>query len=52
MKEHWIDNTFIGPFWMGTPKQIEETQAAIDEECAFYEEASEHDDISTETETL
>lgn len=40
----WINNIYIGPFWMGTPKQIEETQRAIDEECALYEEASAHDD--------
>ena len=44
MKPQWINNTFIGPFWMGTPEQIAETQAAIDEECALYEEASAHDD--------
>lgn len=49
MKPQWINNTFIGSFWMGTPKQIAETQAAIDEELALYEEAATHDDpTSTE----
>lgn len=46
MIPQWIDNnTFIGPFWMGTPKQIAETQAAIHEECDFYEDESAHDDL-------
>ena len=39
MKPHWINNIYIGPFWMGTPEQIAETQDAIDEEIALYEEA-------------
>lgn len=54
MKPQWINNTFIGPFWMGTPEEIARTQEAIDEECALYEEASTHDDLidkSINTET-
>ena len=37
---------YIGPFWMGTPEQIEETQAAIDEELALYECGKLQDDSS------
>lgn len=40
MIPQWINNIYIGPFWMGTPEQIEATQLAIDEECALYEDAS------------
>ena len=36
---------YIGPFWMGTPKQIAETQAAIEEECDFYEESEQQGDL-------
>lgn len=48
MIPQWINNNiYIGPIWMGTPKQIADTQAAIDEECDFYcedeEEESEYD---------
>ena len=39
MKPQWINNIYIGPFWMGTPEQIAQTQDAIDEEIALYEEA-------------
>lgn len=31
MKPQWINSTFIGPFWMGTPEEIAHTQKAIDE---------------------
>lgn len=61
MTPQWINNTFIGPFWMGTPEEIARTQEAIenqwtfstktpiDEEIALYEEAATHDDpTSTE----
>ena len=44
MIPQWINNIYIGPFWMGTPEEIARTQEAIDEECALYEEASAHDD--------
>ena len=36
---------YIGPFWMGTPKQIEDTQSAINEEIAFYEDTDKQDDF-------
>lgn len=36
MKPQWINNTFIGPFWMGTPEEIARTQRAIDEETHLY----------------
>ena len=57
MKPQWINNTFIGPFWMGSAQEMQKTQEAIenqwtfstktpiDEECALYEEASTHDDL-------
>lgn len=54
MKPQWINNTFIGPFWMGSAQEVQKTQEAIDEECALYEEASTHDDLidkSINTET-
>lgn len=47
MKPQWINNTFIGPFWMGSPEEIARTQEAIDEECALYEEASAHDETTS-----
>lgn len=41
MIPQWIDcgssAIYIGPFWMGTPEQIAQTQDAIDSECALYE---------------
>lgn len=46
MIPQWINNIYIGPFWMGTPSQIEATQLAIDEEIALYEQAEQQDDDS------
>lgn len=40
MKPQWINNTFIGPFWMGTPEEIARTQEAIDE--ATHEQEDEN----------
>ena len=51
MKPQWINNTFIGPFWMGSPEEIARTQEAIDEECALYEEASTSEEAATHDET-
>lgn len=50
MIPQWINNIYIGPFWMGTPSQIEATQLAIDEEIAIYEE--EHDEEEEDDEML
>ena len=52
MKPHWINNTFIGSFWMGSAAQKAQTQEAIDEECALYEEAATHDDENTNDEEI
>lgn len=35
---------YIGPFWMGTPEQIAQTQDAIDEEISLYYESSSQED--------
>lgn len=41
---------YIGPFWMGTPEQIEATQRAIDEEIALYEGAErQHEEEEKQT---
>lgn len=32
----WIDNIYVGPFWMGSPEEIALTQEAIDEEIRLY----------------
>ena len=50
MKPHWINNIFIGPFWMGSAQEVQKTQEAIDEECALYEEASTSEAASTHDE--
>lgn len=31
MIPQWINNTFIGPFWMGSAQEMQKTQKAIDE---------------------
>ena len=35
---------FIGPFWMGTPEEIAQTQDAIDAEIALYYGSSDEGD--------
>ena len=52
MKPQWINNTFIGPFWMGSAQEVQKTQEAIDEECALYEEASTSEETSTHDEPI
>lgn len=47
MKPQWINNTFIGSFWMGSAEQKARTQEAIDEEIALYEEASTSEEAAT-----
>lgn len=47
MKPQWINNTFIGPFWMGTPEEIARTQEAIDE--ATHEITDEIEDLIDES---
>ena len=49
MKPQWINNTFIGPFWMGTPEEIARTQRAIDEEIHLYTDENNDEHTSTET---
>ena len=46
MTPQWINNTFIGPFWMGSAQEVQKTQKAIDEEIALYEEAATHDELT------
>lgn len=43
MKPQWINNTFIGPFWMGTPEEIARTQKAIDEETHLHTDENNED---------
>lgn len=50
MRGKWIycedgSRLYIGPFWMGTPKQISDTQEEIDNDCDLYEEAEQQDDF-------
>lgn len=45
MKGKWIycedgSRLYIGSCWQGTEEEMKRTQAAIDERCALYEEAS------------
>lgn len=41
MKPQWINNTFIGPFWMGSAQEMQKTQEAIDEATNLADENNE-----------
>ena len=41
MKPQWINNTFIGPFWMGSAQEMQNTQEAIDEATNLADENNE-----------
>lgn len=49
MKPQWINNTFIGPFWMGSAQEVQNTQEAIDEATHLYTDENNDEHTSTET---